>query len=803
MSRGEFCKKKLKEAFPGVRDSVLDDITEQMEFFRKSAGSTKEMNDMAQKFYKEYTRQAKISVKNKKVNALKIQEETDFILSEFKNMPEQGLEALVTGVAGPAKGSGQSISSYTLAISQKAFSLLNHGLNTTKLLKIAKSGELDRDIFKISFARRNGLPVPKDVDPRAIELADVYFKVANNLQEQMELAGSQRGRLEGYMGKRTYDGLKVRDMGEEEFINKMMDKLDLQKTFGPQFDDEPFIRAALKEDFENIVLERIDRSKVRAEGSESIAVFNQGSKDKRRSKSRSFQFKDADAEFEIHQMFGKETVMQDVVDMIGRDSRAAAAMHRLGPDFDRNWEAIKSNVFQNVGPEENKRLQSKIRFLDGVFQVTTNGFQTGTSTLAKTTVAAKSLTRMGILGGVVPISAPTDLMTHALNLKNIEGRSLMGSLFQSVMDYTGALRFQGNAREEFFKEMGTYVNNGLGEYHSRFNPDDIVIGKLSQLQDIFFRVSGQTYQSGHWQFANEYMFGKVLAKNVGEGKISPQVEANLARYGIGPEERKLLSGAVKDGRIFMDYVDDLDLPAKAKNDLKLKVGSFLKENSQRISHPAPNERARYMLDLGLDKDTPMGAIFNLMTELKSFPISMLNVTSNLVRNNPDAAGKSFAEVLKTPAGIKTMAQIIVSLTMAGGLGMMARDMSNNRTPQLEDPKFWVKSMLGGGALGLYGDFLLQDYSNAFRSVGQDLAGPVIGGPIQDILSTTANLLYNQELKSSKVVEDFWKRIPGNNLFYTKALLDYYILESMQEAVEPGFKNKKRRNERRRGVEPLF
>lgn len=803
--KGNFCKTKLKEAFPGVREEVLEDIIDQFEFFRKTARSQKEMNDMAHKYYKEFSRKSKIVVENKKVNALRIQEETDFIISEFGERPWEGLEAIVTGKAGSAFGSGNSISSYALAISQEAFSILNHGLNTTRLLKFAKSGELDRDIFKLAHARRNGLPDPTDIDPRAIELGEIYFKVSNKLQDQVEAAGSLRGRAEAYMGKRSYDGLKAKDMGEEQFIEFMMENLDLKKTFGPQFDDPNFIRESLKENFNDIVLDRIDVSRVRADGPDFLAIFKQGSKDARKSKSRHFMFKSGDAEFEVHQRLGKEIVLQDVVEMIGRDSRYAAAMQRLGPDFDRNWEAIKSNVSQRVGTDQNKKLIDKIKTLDGVYQVTVNGFQTGSSPLAKATVAAKALTKMTMLGGVTPVSATSDLASHAINIRNIEGKNIYSATFDSMLSYAKDLSIQGKAREDFYLEMGSYYSNGLGEYHSRFSPDEIVIGSISKMQDMFYRLNGQTYQSGHWQMANEHKFGRVLAEAVGNPNLRPETDLYLNRYGIGPEERKILQGAVKNGRLFMPYVDDLDIPAAQKAKLKLKVGSFLKENASRISHPSPNERARFLLDLGLDKNTPLGAAVSLAGDLKSFPVTMMNVTSQILRNRPDAAGLTAMQALKTPEGIKTMAVMIASLSIAGTMGLAFREMSQNRKPDFEDPKFLLRGMMMGGALGLYGDFILQDHSERFGpNLSEMLMGPVIGGPVTDILETVTGIVIGQgeNLRASNEVRKIWSRIPGNNLFYTKALLDYYILENLQESVEPGFKNKKRRNQRRRGVEPL-
>jgi hypothetical protein len=806
--RPDFCKVSLKKAFPKMRGAVVDDIIDQLEGLRKISRDTREFNDLARKFMQEYTDKAKKIVENKKKNAMVIDQEYRFLMENFGDNMVEGLESMLTGSRVGVQGSGLSVSSYQLAMSQEAFSSLNYGLNKNQLLTLAKSGDLDRDLFKIAYAKNKRMPVPKDVDPRALELADVYFKVSNIMQDKVELAGSARRRSEGYLGRRAYDGLKVDALGKENFINLMEETLDFDATFNLQADDPKFIKDFLGDLFDDIRSGAIDTSRLKSNGPEFAEVFSQGSLDARKSKSRELMFKSGDAEYKVHKELGKEVILQDIVEMIGRDSRYASAMQRLGPDFERNWNALNSLAMQNAKPEQSAKLREKQNYLNGLFDFTVKGPQVGQSTLAKNVMVAKALNRMAILGGVTPISAITDFASHVANVRNATGQNYFSAMYDSFGQYLSSVKLSSSERLELFKELGAYVDNGLGEYISRFSPDEIMLGTTSRMQDMFFRMTLQTQQSGHWMMSNERHFGKVLGGALKKDKLNPQADMYLRKFGIGEEERALLRNAVdSEGRVTYESMELLkdQMGPKEFEKLKLKVNSYLKINSQRISHPAPGERERYLLDLGLDKDSVGGVLWNLITDLKSFPISMWSTVNGMTRmSDPSKPNMSFKEALSSPAGAKTMALLISSMTIAGGMSVMLRDMAQNKKPKF-DSKFVVRSMTAGGALGMYGDFLLADYGNRFRSLSGDILGPVISGPATTISSYISDIIHNQgsSIKPSKAIQDIYRTIPGNNIFYTKAILDYYILENLQEAVEPGFKAKKRRNQRRRGDEPLL
>lgn len=97
----------------------------------------------------------------------------------------------------------------------------------------------------------------------------------------------------------------------------------------------------------------------------------------------------------------------------------------------------------------------------------------------------------------------------------------------------------------------------------------------------------------------------------------------------------------------------------------------------------------------------------------------------------------------------------------------------------------------GGGLGIYGDFLFNEYDRSYRSFTANAAGPVISQ-----LDNVADM-FNKLKRGENVSKEAGKLITDNtpfiNLFYIRPVLDYLILWNLQEMSDPG---SLRRGERR-------
>jgi hypothetical protein len=139
-----------------------------------------------------------------------------------------------------------------------------------------------------------------------------------------------------------------------------------------------------------------------------------------------------------------------------------------------------------------------------------------------------------------------------------------------------------------------------------------------------------------------------------------------------------------------------------------------------------------------------------------------------------------------------MAALIGMSTVLGYGAMTMKDALKNKTPKdPTDIKTIIAAMLQGGGLGIYGDFL---FSKSDR-FGSDPVSDFLG-PTASTISSVAKAVQNWtspdktlDKKMQAGVSDlFWTGLnntPYLNLFYTRAALDFAILNWLQERMTPG------------------
>jgi hypothetical protein len=96
-------------------------------------------------------------------------------------------------------------------------------------------------------------------------------------------------------------------------------------------------------------------------------------------------------------------------------------------------------------------------------------------------------------------------------------------------------------------------------------------------------------------------------------------------------------------------------------------------------------------------------------------------------------------------------------------------------------------MIQGGAMGMYGDFLLGEFDSRYgRSALSALAGPVIG-QTDDVFDLFNRLKSGEIDKAGNSAFRFMiNNMPGSNLFYLRGAVDYLFLYDLQEKMNPGF-----------------
>lgn len=214
--------------------------------------------------------------------------------------------------------------------------------------------------------------------------------------------------------------------------------------------------------------------------------------------------------------------------------------------------------------------------------------------------------------------------------------------------------------------------------------------------------------------------------------------------------------------------------AKARDDLALKLHAYFADRGE-YAVLAPGVRERAMLRRGTEPGTPEGEALRFIGQFKAFPVAMISkVWGREVYGGDSGATRA--------AG---MVHLMVATTVFGYLAMSLKDLAKGRTPRdPANPLTWGAAFAQGGALGIYGDYLVGDYSRFGRSMLSSLAGPTFG-QIDDVAELWNRVKAGDDVAAAALRFGL-SNTPFLNLFYTRVGLDYLFLYQVQEALNPGF-----------------
>jgi hypothetical protein len=219
----------------------------------------------------------------------------------------------------------------------------------------------------------------------------------------------------------------------------------------------------------------------------------------------------------------------------------------------------------------------------------------------------------------------------------------------------------------------------------------------------------------------------------------------------------------------------------------------LEETDMAVIEPGAKERA--FMGAGIQRGTWKGEIARSFFLFKSFPLAMVM--------------RHWARGMSQPTGTGRAAYLVAlmaSTTVLGAMAMQIKELLAGRDPRNLNPfaehgvKNWMKAMLQGGSLGLYGDFLFSESTQRGQSPVASFLGPVVGLAEDAFKLTQGNLIQAATGKDThfgaEAARFVQSNLPGGNLWYTKAAMDHLIWHQLAEYLSPGYLRQMRRRMQR-------
>jgi hypothetical protein len=233
-----------------------------------------------------------------------------------------------------------------------------------------------------------------------------------------------------------------------------------------------------------------------------------------------------------------------------------------------------------------------------------------------------------------------------------------------------------------------------------------------------------------------------------------------------------------------------------RRDLELSVLAFIADETN-YGMLEVDARTRRTMTLGQRPGTFAGEGIRFMMQFKGFPMAF----TQRVGGRALYGHRKDASFLNRSAHIGTL---LAGMTVAGYVSMTLKDVMRGYWPPRNpaDYKTVMAAFVQGGAAGIYGDFLFGQVNRFGGGILETVAGPTFGAAADAIelgLKTRdalAGKIVGEEAKApwAEALNLALSNTPFVNMFYTRPVMDFLFLNSLRDAVSPGFM---KRQEKRR------
>jgi len=769
---------------------------------------------------------AKLEKRNAAINARRRLEAIGYIRSTWSDRPDLGLESFLVGTNVARAGARRSVAAEQKQLSNAYIAGFLNDMEQADLLPFLTRGDNDSEITDALW--RIGTDRPLDgLDRESVEIARIMQKYQTAARSDANRAGAEIRDLPGYIVRQSHDPYKLERAGFAQWRDEISGLLD-ERTFESVTDRSEFLLAAYNGLVSGVHLKASTPEASGFKGPRNLA--------KKVSAERVLHFKDGLSWHQYNKAYGTGSLREAFLGGLDRAGQNTGLMRRLGTNPESNWEAILDELQRDLmdKPVEMRRFQTdrrgwlKTRFaeVDGTARLAVN------QQAARVASNIRALQSMAKLGGAV-ISAVTDLPVAASEMR-YQGKGMLSSMGTLI---GGMVKGKKPAEQrEILSSLGVFFDNVRGDVVSKFSADDSLGGKMSGLQQKFFKLNGLTWWTDTMRSTAALMMSHHLAYNrtMNWDQMNPDLRRTLELFDFDAGRWDLVRGTgakLADGREYMttqglDEIPEADLAAyltskgrtantAAVAELREELGAQLRSYiTDRASYAViePDARTRAIMRRGTQPGTVAGELLRFVGQFKAFPVAILQKSFGRELYGrgytpsayADGAGRELIQALRNGNGEKLgIAQLLVWTTLFGYGAMTAKDLLKGREPRpADDAKTWVAAMLQGGALGIYGDFIFGEANRFGGGLIGSLAGPTAGA-----VEGLADVLYrvrDGDDAAAAAVRFGIQQTPFLNLFYTRAALDYLVLYSVQEALNPGsLRRMERRIEKENGQSYLL
>ncbi|MFA3416236.1 hypothetical protein KWD47_04320 [Acinetobacter baumannii] len=660
--------------------------------------------------------------------------------------------------------------------------------------------ELVQKIVRERFGENTG-------DALAKKISDKMGDVFETMRDRFNRNGGDIGKLDNWGLPQTHNLEKIAKAGKEAWVSKAESLIDTRQYVHENGDyySQQEIRSLLEYTYDTLSSDGANKIEVgrQATGGGTSKVTN------RHGESRVLHFKDAESWLEYQSEFGGMQFVDLVEAHINGLSKDIAMVENLGSNpktaLKILMDAAAKKDWEGQIPEKiTKRVRKRI---ETMFDEFSGGNSPQSEVLANLGVLYRSMNVAAMLGGTT-ISSITDqaMIAKTANVHGLSYRKTFGELVNQLNPANKADRelahSLGLATEEMIGSIARWSDDGLT---STYGKSEKLARISSGIASQVMRVSGLNALTA----ASKVGFTKLLMEKYG------RLSRSKAWNDLDAQDRELLSNTGLDERAWQVFqlaepvvdrkgnqlmsarsiyeIPDEKLtsfgdPKQVKDQVSSQLQAHLLDE-QGLAVVEAGLREKTLINVGA-RGTITGEIVRGLAQFKSFSAAFL------MRHGSRAFAQ---EGIKGKAGYAV--PLFVTLTLLGGLVVQLKELLNGNDPQTiydsNDPKkagsFFIRSAVQGGGLSFLGDILVAGTDTSGRDANSFVAGP-LGNDFTALLGlTVGNLTQYNEGKDTNFGNEAFKfvkgKIPAQNLWYTKAVINRMVFDEMQDTIAPGYREK--------------
>lgn len=764
---------------------LLESLTERKALIEKrtTLGEAEAMRRAVAETADEIDRAALIQKRNALLNAQAKLNIVEQIQNNWADRPDLGLESFLVGTNVARSGSRASVAATQKQLSSTYIAGVMDAIERTGHFDLFASGAMDREVARALWQLNQPEPRLKGLPKEAQEIAQAVRAWQERARIDANRAGANIGKLDDYIVQQTHDPYKLASEGVDRWKAFVRERIDFDRT--PQARSDEW----LQEVYVGL------KSGIHLKADSGFSGSGTSNLAKRVSEERVLHFKNADAWYQYNNEFGTGSVREAVIGSLDRMGETTGMLRKLGTNPRRVWDEAVSEIQRGLkGDAEGLerfdtvvrgKLENRFAEIDGTTRIPVN------ATGARVASNVRAIQSMAKLGGAV-LSAVADLPIAASELR-YQGSSFLGGMARTIGDLARSIP-KGTSRErrQILSSAGVFLDSMRGNVVSRFSADDSLGGRMTRAQRLFFKYNALQWWTDTVRSSASLTMMHHLAQNADASfNELGDLRRVLELYDITSDDWNVMrknTPVLEDKRAYMT-------PDGMPDDIADKLRTFI---TDRASYAViePDARTRSILRQGTQPGTVIGELIRFIGQFKAFPVAVLqkSVGRELYGRgySPSQFGARFGGMRELGNALSSgngeilgLAHLMLWTTAFGYLAMSAKDLAKGRTPRPpDDPKTWMAAMLQGGALGIYGDFIVGEMNRFGGGAIQTMAGPALGTG-EDVIQLFQRMRDGDDAAASAfaLARD---NTPFMNLFYTRAALDYLFFYQMQESMNPGY-----------------